>query len=135
MGVVYHERDAPLPAATGLTDGRLRAALGSSWSYFVADPVGLRLGSATMKGWEDRRVWRSAPLRARRVGRRVRGLEEGANRLALDAQADHATRAVDVGDRLGRHELAPAEKGACADGQSVGLVGRGTVHRALDAPY
>ena len=59
-------------------------------------------------------------------------LEEAAEAFALYAQADYPRRAVDLVDRFGRHEPAAAGEEAGADGERVGLVRSGPVHRALD---
>src|SRR6266545_2526290 len=59
-------------------------------------------------------------------------LEEAAEAVALDAEADHLRRVVDLVDRLGRHERAGAGEEAGADRERVGLVRSGAVHRALD---
>src|SRR5215207_2076597 len=50
------------------------------------------------------------------------GLEELADRLAQDAEADHARAFVDLADRFGRHEPAAAQE-ARADGECVRDVG------------
>src|SRR5439155_12187501 len=62
----------------------------------------------------------------------MRRLEEAANRLALDAQSDHAAAAVDLVDRVSRDDSSPPGEEAGADRESVGNVGLGSVHRALD---
>ena len=64
----------------------------------------------------------------------ARGLEEGADGLAVDAKSDDAGCPVDRVDRVGGDEPSRGEK-APFHGQRVGLVGRGSVHRALDAPH
>src|SRR5919205_2582798 len=63
-----------------------------------------------------------------------RFLEEAADGLALDAQADHAARPVDLVDRIGRNEPAAPRQKAGAHRERVGHVGRRAVHRALDLP-
>ena len=96
----------------GPTDGRLRAPGGSLRSFWAAS---------------------RPPRRGRRCFVSKGPLEEAANRLALDAEADHAARAVDLVDRVrGNEPPAPVEE-AGLDGQRVRDVGRGAVHRALDA--
>ena len=60
-------------------------------------------------------------------------LEEAADRVALDAEADHPGAVVDLLDRLGRDEAPPAREEARADGEGVRCVGSGAVHGALDA--
>src|SRR5712692_1598587 len=59
-------------------------------------------------------------------------LEEGSDRVALDAEADHLGAAVDLLDRLGRDEAPAAGKEAGTDGERIGRLGRAAVHRALD---
>jgi putative nucleotidyltransferase with HDIG domain len=59
-------------------------------------------------------------------------LEEGADRLALDVEADHAAAVVDLDDRVGRNEPAPSRQEPGADCQRVGNVLDPTVHRTLD---
>src|ERR671926_681298 len=61
-------------------------------------------------------------------------LEEAADGLALDAQADHAARAVDLVDRIGRNEPAAPREEAGPHRERVRNVGRRAVHRALDLP-
>src|SRR5687768_17520504 len=58
-------------------------------------------------------------------------LEKLADRLAQDAEADHAGAFVDRADRVGRDEPAAAEK-AGADGERVRHVRLAAVHRRLD---
>ena len=53
---------------------------------------------------------------------RPSGLEEGANRLALDAEADHAAGAVDTLDRLGRNEPAAGEDAVGTDDGEEGVL-------------
>ena len=62
------------------------------------------------------------------------GLEEAANGLAGDAEADDSARLVDFGDRVGRDEAAVPRHEAALDGQRVRDVGERSVHRALDLP-
>src|SRR6185437_13148005 len=59
-------------------------------------------------------------------------LKEGADRLAVDPEADHAARAVDLLDRVGRYEAAAPREEAGLDGKRIGDVRGGAVHRALD---
>src|ERR671935_849095 len=59
-------------------------------------------------------------------------LEEAADGLALDAQADHAARAVDLVDCIGRNEPATPREKAGTHRKRVRNVGRRAVHRALD---
>jgi hypothetical protein len=59
-------------------------------------------------------------------------LEEAAQAVALDAEADHSGRAVDLVDHLGRDEPAAPREQAGADGERVGCIWGGAVHRALD---
>jgi hypothetical protein len=80
------------------------------------------------EGRRDRE--KSAPVHPQR---REGGREEGADRLALDAEADHARAVVDLLDRVGRHEPPAAGEEARAHREGVRLLGRGAVHRALDA--
>src|SRR5699024_2947125 len=58
-------------------------------------------------------------------------LKEGADRLAVDPEADHLRAVVNLLDRLGRHEPATTGEEPGADRQSVRLLRRGSVHRAL----
>jgi hypothetical protein len=62
----------------------------------------------------------------------ARRLQEGPNRLAGDAQADNTARSVDLSDRVGWDQLSPAGEEARADGEGVGNIRSGAVHRALD---
>ena len=82
--------------------------------------------------WDDYRV----QLTQWEVDRYLRcfeyALEERSDRLAVDPQADHPRPAVDLLDRLGGDEAPAACEEPGANRQSVGLVGRGAVHRALD---
>ena len=61
-------------------------------------------------------------------------LEEAADVLAVDPEADDAARAVDLVDRVGGDEPAAARKEPGLHGQRVRDVGGGAVHRALDLP-
>src|SRR5919202_3900506 len=61
------------------------------------------------------------------------GLEKGVQRLALDAEVDHAIRAVHLLDRRGRDDAASAGEEAGANRERVRDVGRSAVHRPLDA--
>src|SRR5438874_2421544 len=70
--------------------------------------------------------------RASGTGLESRDLEEGANRLAVDPEADHAARAVDLLDRVGRDEAAAPREEPGLDRERIGDVGGGAVHRALD---
>src|SRR6185312_6779535 len=81
----------------------------------------------------DGRLRAAASFSAAR-GRSWGGLEEAANRLAGDAEADDLAGRVDVGDRVGRNEAAVAGEDACANGECVGDVGERSVHRTLDFP-
>lgn len=64
----------------------------------------------------------------------ARDLEEGTEVLAADAKADDARHCIDRVDHLGGHEPAPlVQQASGAHGQSVGAVGVGAVHDALDA--
>src|SRR3954464_13419340 len=67
-------------------------------------------------------------------GSRKPGLKEGANRLAVAAQADPLRAVVDLLDRVGRNDAAAAGEPARTDGQCVRRLGGGAVHRALDPP-
>src|SRR5207253_844269 len=58
----------------------------------------------------------------------------GADRVALDAQSDHAAAAVDRLDRVGRDEPAAPLQEARLDRQRVRHVRGGAVHRALHPP-
>ncbi len=59
-------------------------------------------------------------------------LEKRANRLALDVQSDDAAGAVDLLNRLCRHEPAAAREEARTHRESVRRVTRASVHGALD---
>src|SRR4051812_32852795 len=61
-----------------------------------------------------------------------KGLEKGADVLAVDPEADDAACAVDVLDRVGGDEAAAAREEAGLHGKGVRDVRRRTVHRALD---
>ena len=52
--------------------------------------------------------------------------------FARDSELDDAAAAVDLRDRVGRHEVAPAGEEALADGERVGSVRARAVHRRLD---
>src|SRR6478752_2139932 len=60
-------------------------------------------------------------------------LAEALDRLAHEAQADHAAAPVDRGDRVRRDEPAAAQETG-PDGERVGHVRGGAVHRRLDPP-
>jgi hypothetical protein len=60
-------------------------------------------------------------------------LQEALERVARDAETDHTARSVDVFDRVGRNDAAPASEKAGADGQSIRDVRRRAVHRAFDS--
>src|SRR5215216_4514265 len=62
----------------------------------------------------------------------ARRLQESPNRLAGDAQANDTARSVDLSDRVGRDQLSPAGEEARADGEGVGNIRSGAVHRALE---
>src|SRR5215212_1411475 len=61
------------------------------------------------------------------------GLEEALQRVAADAKADHAARAVDVLDRLSGDEAAPAGEEPRANRERIRDVWSGAVHRTFDA--
>ena len=61
-------------------------------------------------------------------------LEEAADVLAVDPEADHAARAVDLLDRVRRDEAAAPREEPGLDRKRVRNVGSGAVHRALDLP-
>jgi hypothetical protein len=109
-------------------------------------------GLARRRGEAAPRASRSRTLAARRVylqpfslaapvwaltgctasGNIVPDLQEAAQAVALDAEADHSGRAVDLVDHLGRDEAAAAGKQSGADGERVGCIWGCAVHRALD---
>jgi hypothetical protein len=60
-------------------------------------------------------------------------LQEAADCFALDAEADDAALAVDLGDRVRGDEPAAAGEEAVADRECVRNVGCLAVHRALDS--
>lgn len=62
-------------------------------------------------------------------------LEEAADRLAVDAETDHAARAIDLLDRVRRDEPAPAREQARLHREGVGDVSSGAVHRARDLSH
>src|SRR6266536_3040012 len=59
-------------------------------------------------------------------------LKKALERVAPDTEADHAGRIVDVFDRLGRHNAAPAGEEPRANSERIRHVGGGPVHRTLD---
>jgi hypothetical protein len=59
-------------------------------------------------------------------------LKEAADVLAVDPEADHAARAVDLLNRVRRNEAAAPREKPGLDGKRVRNVGSGAVHRALD---
>src|SRR5712691_9574143 len=88
---------------------------------------------ATSRGGSSSRN-RVGALRSGSLRRAGPGLEEAAEAVALDVEADHPRRAVNLVDRLGRDESPAAREQAGADGERVGGVRSGAVHRALHAP-
>ena len=61
-------------------------------------------------------------------------LKKGADRFAVDAEADHTRAVVDLLDRLGRNEPAAAGEEPEPNSECVGRLRRGAVHRPLDPP-
>src|SRR5207248_9334594 len=59
-------------------------------------------------------------------------LEEALERVAPDAEADHAAGVVDGLDHLRRHHAPAAGEEAGPNGEGVRHVRSGAVHRALD---
>ena len=70
------------------------------------------------KEWDEYRVQLTQWELDRYLGR---ALEEGADRLAVDPEADHLRAVVDLLDRVGRDEPAAAGEEPGADRQGVGL--------------
>src|SRR5439155_5811138 len=101
------------PADGRPTDGRPRGASGASWSFWGQDADGYA------------GTW---PARWSPDG----SLEEAADVLAVDPEADDAARAVDLIDRVGRDEPAAAREEARLDREGVRDVRGCAVHRALD---
>src|SRR5665647_3572414 len=66
------------------------------------------------------------------VATRPAGLEEAADALAVDPEADHAARAVDLVDRVRGNHAAAAREEPGLDRKGVRDVGSGAVHGALD---
>src|SRR5262249_57950861 len=102
----------------GTADGRSRAAL--------VQLVVVRRRAA-QSSWD----WLEPVPRMRELVRSA--LKETRQRVAVDAQVDAPLGAVDLGDRVCRHHAPRREEAARPHRESIGLVGTGAVHRALDA--
>src|SRR5437762_9823436 len=74
------------------------------------------------------------PLHSAARGRSGGRLEEAADGLASDAEADDLAGGVDVGNRVGRNQAAVAGEEARTNRECVGHVGERPVHRTLDLP-
>ena len=84
-------------------------------------------GPCRFGGWQG-------PLTADRellTERLVVVLEEAENGVAVDAEADHAGAAVDLGDRIGRDEASVTREKARADRDRVRHIGGAAVHGRL----
>jgi hypothetical protein len=60
-------------------------------------------------------------------------LQKRADRFAVDTQTDHPGAAVDLLDRLGGNDAAPASEEARAHRERIGGLGRAPEHGAFDA--